>query len=170
VVLCRVRRRQDDSRAPRPPHPSLRNHRNRQRELALQTPRLSATPACPGGQTGTSHARRSVARGGTARRARDPPVRYRDEPVPMPVRGPFSVPIRGADCLPIDTVREKGLYLQIKRRDTDTLSFARPLLPQSVALPPRLSEYLHPVTDGAAQGARSHVPHRSRHDHQFGPS
>jgi hypothetical protein len=28
-----------------------------QRELALQTPRLSATPACPGGQTGTSHAR-----------------------------------------------------------------------------------------------------------------
>src|ERR1700757_2249942 len=51
VALRRVRRRQDDNRAPRPPDPSLRNHRNRQRELALQTPRLSATPACPGGQT-----------------------------------------------------------------------------------------------------------------------
>jgi NADPH-dependent 2,4-dienoyl-CoA reductase/sulfur reductase-like enzyme len=32
---------------------------------------------CPGGQTGTSHARRSVAREGTARRAWGPPVRYR---------------------------------------------------------------------------------------------
>jgi hypothetical protein len=30
-----VWRRQDDNRAPRPPDPSLRNHRNRQRELAL---------------------------------------------------------------------------------------------------------------------------------------
>ena len=45
---------------------------------------LSATPACPGGQTGTSHARRSVAREGTARRARGPPVRYRDKPDPKP--------------------------------------------------------------------------------------
>jgi DNA replication protein DnaC len=36
----RVRRRQDDHRAARPPDPSLRNHRDRQRELALQTPRL----------------------------------------------------------------------------------------------------------------------------------
>src|SRR5436190_19885423 len=41
---------------------------------------LSATPACPGGQTGTSRARRSVACEGTARRARGPPVRYRDKP------------------------------------------------------------------------------------------
>src|SRR5204863_5607365 len=31
-----VWRRQDDNRAPRPPNPSLRDHRNRQRELALQ--------------------------------------------------------------------------------------------------------------------------------------
>src|ERR1700720_3065952 len=97
-----VWRRQDDNRAPRPPDPSLRNHRNRQRELALQAPRLSATPACPGGQTGTSHARRSVAREGTARRAPAPPVRYRDKPAPTPVRSPFSMPIRGPDCLPFD--------------------------------------------------------------------
>src|SRR6201987_3372803 len=98
-----VWRRQDDNRAPRPPDPSLRNHRNRQRELAFQTPRLSATPACPGGQTGTSHARRSVAREGTARRPRDPPVRYRDKPAPTPVRGPFWMPSRGPDCVPFDT-------------------------------------------------------------------
>jgi hypothetical protein len=98
-----VWRCQDDDGAPRSPDPSLRNHRNRQRELALQKPRLSATPACPDGQTGTSHARRSVAREGTTRRARGPPVRYRDKPVPTPVRGPFSMPIRGPDCVPFDT-------------------------------------------------------------------
>src|SRR5712671_3797069 len=65
--------------------------------------RLSATPACPGGQTGTSHARRFVAREGTARRARGPPVRYRDKPAPTPQRGPFSMPIRGPDCVPFDS-------------------------------------------------------------------
>src|ERR1700730_4326414 len=97
-----VWRRQDDNRAARPPDPSLRNHRNRQRELALQTPRLSATPACPGGQTGTPNPRRSVAREGTARRARDPPGRSPGKPVPTPVKGPFSMPIRGPDCVPFD--------------------------------------------------------------------
>jgi len=56
------------------------------------------------GKQVTSHARRSVAREGTARRARGPPVRYRDKPVPMPVRGPFSMPIRGPDCLPFDKI------------------------------------------------------------------
>jgi chromosomal replication initiation ATPase DnaA len=34
------RRRQDDCSAPRPAHPSLRDRRNRQRELALRKPRL----------------------------------------------------------------------------------------------------------------------------------
>src|ERR1700674_3708679 len=101
----RLRRRQDDDRAARPADPSLRNHRNRQRELALQEPRLSrrATPACPGGQTGTSHARRSVAREGTARPARVPPIRYRDKPVPTPVRGSLLHADRGPDCVPFDT-------------------------------------------------------------------
>src|SRR5437763_9117997 len=51
-VIITTNLRQDDDRAPRSSDPPLRNHRNRQRELALQTPRLSATPACPGGQTG----------------------------------------------------------------------------------------------------------------------
>ena len=36
-----LRRRTDDHRAARPPHPSLRHRRNRQRELAPQNPRLS---------------------------------------------------------------------------------------------------------------------------------
>ena len=46
----RLRRRQDDHRAARPPHPPLRHRRDRQRELALQEPRLtlSATGAGPG--------------------------------------------------------------------------------------------------------------------------
>ena len=36
----RLRRRQDDHRAPRPPDPPLRHRRDRQRKLALQEPRL----------------------------------------------------------------------------------------------------------------------------------
>jgi len=36
----RLRRRQDDNRAARSAHPSLRDHRDRQRKLALQKPRL----------------------------------------------------------------------------------------------------------------------------------
>src|ERR1700752_3853746 len=83
----------------------LHDDRNRKRELALQTPRLSATPAWPGGQTGTSHARAAPSLVMALRDARGgPPIRYGYKPVPMPVRGPFSVPIRGPDwlfrCLP----------------------------------------------------------------------
>ena len=40
----RVRRRQNDHRAARPIDPSLRHRRDRQRELALQAPRLRPTP------------------------------------------------------------------------------------------------------------------------------
>ena len=38
----RLWRSEDDDRAARPPHPSLRHRRDRQRKLALQEPRLSA--------------------------------------------------------------------------------------------------------------------------------
>src|SRR5438477_1057201 len=79
--------------------------RRRLRNMDKAVLDYSGLRICPGGQTGTSHARRSVAREGTARRARDPPVRYRDKPDPMPVRGPFSMPIRGPDCLPFATTR-----------------------------------------------------------------
>src|SRR6266699_1604663 len=62
----RVRRRQDDDCAARSADPSLRNHRDRKRELALQAPRLSrcTAPACPGGQTGTPRAALRRTRGG----------------------------------------------------------------------------------------------------------
>src|SRR6266567_2411360 len=62
----RVRRRQDDDCTARSADPSLRNHRDRKRELALQAPRLSrcTAPACPGGQTGTSRAALRRTRGG----------------------------------------------------------------------------------------------------------
>ena len=62
-VAERVRRRQDDDRAPRSADPSLRDHRDRKRKLALQAPRLTVTPACPGGQTGTSRAALRQTRG-----------------------------------------------------------------------------------------------------------
>src|ERR1700728_4642756 len=44
----RVRRRQDDDRAARPPDPPLRHRRDRQRQLALQKPRRrSGSPRSP---------------------------------------------------------------------------------------------------------------------------
>ena len=59
----RVRRRQDDDRAARPPDPSLRHRRDRQRQLALQKPRrrsnttraraVSATPTSSDGASAT---------------------------------------------------------------------------------------------------------------------
>ena len=69
---------QDDHRAARPPDPPLRDHRDRQRELALQEPLLSLRrpclrPGCPGGPTGTPHAASlRVAQGATRSRASPP--------------------------------------------------------------------------------------------------
>ena len=47
------------------------------------------------GKQATSRARRCVAREGTSRRARVPPVRYLDNPIPR-CRGPFCAPIGGS--------------------------------------------------------------------------
>src|SRR6266404_880885 len=69
VASRRDRRRQNDDRAARSADPSLRNRRDWQRVLALQKPRLSATPACPGGQTGSSRAPLRLTRGVTPLRA-----------------------------------------------------------------------------------------------------
>src|SRR3546814_11174085 len=44
----RGRRRQDDDRAARSAHPSLRHRRDRQRQLAVQEPKLSAVAAGAG--------------------------------------------------------------------------------------------------------------------------
>ena len=62
-MAIRLRRPQDDHRAARPSHPSLRDHRDRQRELALQEPlpsrrRPCPRPGCPGGSTGTPRGNR----------------------------------------------------------------------------------------------------------------
>ncbi len=63
-----VRRRQDDHRHARPPDPPLRHHRDRQRQPAVQEPKLrkpSPGPPpglIPRGRTGTSHALRSAQR------------------------------------------------------------------------------------------------------------
>ena len=73
-----LRRPQDDHRPARPSHPSLRDHRDRQRELALQEPLLirrrpCLRPGCPGGPTGTPHAASlRVAQGATRSRAGPP--------------------------------------------------------------------------------------------------
>ena len=77
-MAFRLRRPQDDNRAARSSHPPLRDHRDRQRELALQEPiltrrRPSLRPGCPGGPTGTPHAASlRVTRGATRSRAGPP--------------------------------------------------------------------------------------------------
>ena len=77
-MAVRLRRPQDDHSPARPPDPSLRDHRDRKRELALQEPLLtrrrpSPRPGCPGGPTGTPHAASlRVAQGATRSRAGPP--------------------------------------------------------------------------------------------------
>jgi hypothetical protein len=59
-----------------------------QRGRCFGQPAASMRDFCSGAYT-TSRARRSVACEGTARRARGPPVRYRDKPAPTPERDPL---------------------------------------------------------------------------------
>ena len=86
-MAIRLRRPQDDHRAARPPDPSLRDHRDRQRELALQEPLLTGRrpclrPGCPGGPTGTPYAASlRVAQGATRSRA-GPPYWLPGQPPP----------------------------------------------------------------------------------------
>src|SRR5205085_11091045 len=96
--------RQDDNGAARPPHPSLRDRRDRQRILALQTPRLTVTPACPGGQTGTSRAALRRTRGG--RSAPRGALLFATGTTPTPERGHDWTPIQGQTSTPIDNQDE----------------------------------------------------------------
>ena len=64
--------------------------------LALQEPRLTVPQLAQVGKQATSRARRSVARGGTARHARVPPVRYLDKPEMPPEKGSLLHADRGA--------------------------------------------------------------------------
>ena len=86
----RVRRSEDDHRAARPPHPSLRHRRDRQRKLALQEPRLTFKTSAP-------HDPRSP-------RLRNPNQLRRGERYRRRAqRGQFWTPIGGQFCAPIDT-------------------------------------------------------------------
>ena len=96
-MALRLRRPQDDHSPARPPDPPLRDHRDRQRELALQEPLLTGRrpclrPACPGGSTGLTYT--SSPRGFAPRTAR----RY-TKPLgsPLLTTGTTSaVPLRGS--------------------------------------------------------------------------
>ncbi|WP_420023901.1 tyrosine-type recombinase/integrase [Cereibacter azotoformans] len=59
----RLRRRQDDHRAARPAHAPLRDHRDRQRELALQEPRLTLSTRARSGPEPPPQPDRSVGSG-----------------------------------------------------------------------------------------------------------
>src|ERR1700692_1239666 len=87
----RLRRSKNDDRTARPPHPSLRHRRDRQRKLALQEPRLtrdnlsSTKPRSP--------------------RLRNPDQLRRGERCrrcPVTNRGQFWTPIGGQNWTPID--------------------------------------------------------------------
>lgn len=134
-VAQRLWRRQDDHGAARPADPSLRNHRNRQRELALQTPRLSATPACPGGQTGTSRASlRQTRRGHSTTRgpllfATGTKLSQRRRGVPFVCRSGVPIPCRlTRSAIGRDPKRSEGAAQNLSSRSP---ARQRPLLAAS---------------------------------------
>ena len=98
----RLRRRQDDHGPARSPHPSLRHRRDRQRELALQEPRLTVRlpTGCPGGCTGTSRAVRSPVRLEHARSRRGPLLCTTGT---TSSGGQHWTPIGGQSCEPFDS-------------------------------------------------------------------
>ena len=82
------------------PHPPLRDHRDRQRELALQEPLLNQhrpplQPGCPGGPTGTPHAASLRVTQGATRSRAGPPYWLPGQPPPCLSGGQFCTPIGG---------------------------------------------------------------------------
>ena len=103
-MALRVRRCQDDHRPPRSPDPSLRHHRDRQRELALQEPRLTLprnSRALHRWVHGTPSAAASASPWGTPRQRGSPWRTTRHKTLPG---GPFGTPIEGPFCAPIDSL------------------------------------------------------------------
>ena len=94
----RLRRPQDDHSPARPPDPPLRDHRDRQRELALQEPLLTRhrpclRPACPGGSTGLTYTSSPTRLRSAHRKALHEAAR-----VPLLTTGTTSaVPLRGVN-------------------------------------------------------------------------
>src|SRR5260370_26253340 len=122
----RIWRRQNDDGAARPPDPPLRHRRDRQRELALQEPRLiRQPPTCPSLASCSPPSRTlraasggglwpsltATVRGALGRSGRDeetaPVSRTKKHHWLHPIRnerGPFWTPIGVPVCVPIDTV------------------------------------------------------------------
>ena len=95
----------DDHRTARPPHPPLRHRRDRQRELALQEPRLNTASAAPGLHRWVHRNPPRAAASASLRALRDarvPPMDYRHKPITQ--RGQFWTPIGGQYSTPIDIV------------------------------------------------------------------
>src|SRR5229473_490713 len=68
----------------------------RRKSASSPPPRTPPPAARPGGCTATPHARRSVAREGTARRARVPSMHYLDDPLPPSPAGTILDAKRGS--------------------------------------------------------------------------
>ena len=134
----RLRRREDDDGAPRSPHPSLRDHRDRQRVLALQEPRLTQSRAPPGlprwaNRPPPARAAPSLVR---ALRVTRGSLLFATWTSPTPVEGgPFCMPIGGPVSVPID--RGDRLCLPSRIRVRPAVHLCR-LQPQAVAWFPGL--------------------------------
>ena len=98
----RLRRCEDDDGAPRSPHPSLRDHRDRQRVLALQEPRL-IPHSLPRWANRPPPARAAPSLLGALHVTRGSLLFATwTSPQPRSKRGPFCMPIRGPVPVPID--------------------------------------------------------------------
>src|SRR5690606_38141956 len=115
----RLRRPQDDGRAARPHHPSLRHRRDWQRQLAAQKPELKPSPQTPTRRL-TRWVHRNFPRpappaleGGARRRPWVPPMDYRDNRPPTRKGGPYCTPIWGPGSTPIykNGLSEEDMYI-----------------------------------------------------------
>ena len=101
----RLRRPEDDHCTARPSYPPLRYRRDRQRQLALQEPRLTpyspATRACTGGSTGSPRAPLRKPRHGRSATRGSP---LWTTGTSRSLRGQFWTPIKGQYSTPIDNV------------------------------------------------------------------
>src|SRR5512134_493136 len=96
----RLRRRENDHRAARSSHPSLRDHRDRQRVLALQKPQLTV-PSLPRWANRPPPARAAPSLVGALRATRGS-LLFATWTTRKAERGPFCMPIGGPVSVPID--------------------------------------------------------------------
>src|SRR3954463_187576 len=102
----RVRGRQDDDGAAGPPDPPLRDHRDRQRQLALQEPRL--TPVTTAALNDPRSSRRATPTSSVGPSADRPYPTHEGAPFPAGLGGPYCAPIGGPVWKPIDKPAHGG--------------------------------------------------------------